>query len=98
MITITARIKVKQGTEVKAREILASLLNPSRADAGCISYDLHVCADDPSLFMFYEKWESKAHLDKHIETTHVKEALGKLELEEPTQIEAWTLERELERV
>lgn len=92
MIAITARIKVKTGTEEAARSVLSSLLKSSRADDGCISYDLHTQSEDPALFLFYERWESKSHLDKHIAAIHVKEALQKLDLEEPTQIAVWKIE------
>lgn len=96
MLTITALLKVKPGTEETAREILASLLKPSRADDGCIRYDLHTNKENPTLFLFYERWESKAHLDAHLQMDHVRTALGKLDLAEPAQISMWGLQSDPE--
>ena len=44
----------------------------SRAEPGCIGYDLHLAKNDPGLFLFYETWKSQADLDAHFETPHLK--------------------------
>ena len=96
MLTVVAQLRVKAGTEIAAREILASLLKPSRADTGCISYDLHTNVEDPTLFLFYELWESKDDLDTHLQTDHVRAGLGRLELAEKAQISMWELQNDPE--
>lgn len=89
MLTITAIIKAQPGTEEEAAEILRSLIEPSRKDAGCISYDMHINASDSGEFMFYEKWESQEALDAHMQTPHVKDALGKVKLASEPVITPW---------
>ncbi len=76
MLTVIATIRAKPGTELRAKEILTSLVKPTRQEAGCINYDLHVRADQPGTFVFYENWASEAALDAHLKTPHVQKALS----------------------
>jgi quinol monooxygenase YgiN len=71
-ITVVARFKAKDGMEKKLRELLLTLINPSRSDDGCINYDLHQSIEDPAIFIFYENWSSREHLDKHGSTAHIR--------------------------
>lgn len=92
-VTVVARIKAKKGMEAAVRQELMALISPSRADQGCINYDLHQAKDDPSVFLFYENWESKASLDSHLGTPHLKAFIGKAEglLAEPIDISLWEM-------
>jgi quinol monooxygenase YgiN len=87
-INVVARFRALEGMDHKLKEILLALIVPSRADEGCISYDLHQAIDDPSVFVFYETWESKAHLDRHASTPHVQQFRSKAKdlLAEPAQV------------
>ncbi len=76
-ITVVARFKSKPGMEDELKKLLLSLIKPSRSDEGCINYDLHQAIDDPTIFLFYENWRSKAHLDKHSATLHVQQFRSK---------------------
>jgi quinol monooxygenase YgiN len=69
-LTVLARVRAKREAvdEVK-RECLA-LVAPSRAEEGCINYDLHQSADDNTLFVFYENWTSREALERHLEMAH----------------------------
>lgn len=78
-IALIAKVKAKDGQVEALKAELLSLIEPTRAEAGCIKYDLHVSADDDSSFMFYEIWASKADLDMHIETPHLQGLLSKME-------------------
>ena len=71
-ITVLARFRAKTGLEQDLKELLLALIEPGRLDEGCINYDLHQAIDDPALFIFYENWLSREHLDKHSTTPHVE--------------------------
>ena len=45
---------------------------PTRAEPGNLAYDLTVDAQDPSLFVFVEHWDSQAALEAHRQTPHYK--------------------------
>ncbi len=74
-VTVVARIRAKSGMEGKLKQELLSLLGPTRAEAGCINYDLHQSVEDRSLFMFYENWVSKKDLDEHLAMPHMQSHL-----------------------
>ena len=48
----------------------------SRAEPGCIEYHMLRDQQDPSLFIFYEIWQSQAHLDVHSNLPHMKQFLA----------------------
>ena len=77
MVTVIARFRAAEGAEVELKELLLSLIEPSRSDEGCISYDLHQAFNDPALFVFHETWENKELLSKHSATEHVKQFRSK---------------------
>lgn len=64
--TITARSEFR--TEV--RQALDQVIPPSRAEAGCLQYDLHVTRDKPDSFVMIERWQDDATLDRHMATPH----------------------------
>ena len=49
-VTVIAAAFAKPGMEKEARQMLLGLLEPSRKDEGCISYDLHEEAGQPGRF------------------------------------------------
>ncbi len=78
IVTVIAQIKAQTGKEAEVRKELLSLVAPSRKDAGCINYDLHQAKDNPALFMFHENWESKAHLDRHLQKSDLQAVLARV--------------------
>ena len=71
-VTVVARIRAKPGLEGRVRGELYKLLAPTRAEAGCINYDMHESPVDPRDFLFYENWTSAEHLDAHLKSPHIK--------------------------
>ncbi len=92
-LTVIAHVRAKPGQESRVRQILENLLAPTRAEAGCINYDLHQSRTDPALFVFYENWESEAHLDAHARSVHIQSfrKLADETLAEPVQITKWQI-------
>ncbi|MBX3746380.1 MAG: antibiotic biosynthesis monooxygenase [Verrucomicrobiae bacterium] len=76
-VTVVARIQAQAGRESELREILSALLAPTRGEEGCLNYDLHQAAEDPTVFLFHENWRSREDLDRHLGSAHVTEALGR---------------------
>jgi quinol monooxygenase YgiN len=72
-LTIIAKLKAKEGCEEQLGAMLRSLLAPTRAEKGCINYDLHRSHDDPGLFIFYENWESRPLWEAHMKSPHLVE-------------------------
>lgn len=53
------------------RDGLMGLIAPTRAEAGCIQYDLHEDNSDPAHFFFYEIWASRTEWQTHMASAHL---------------------------
>ncbi len=71
-----AVLTAKSGSQQQVSEALAALVEPTRSEAGCVSYQLFVSAADPATFITLETWRSQADLDAHMQTPHVQQALA----------------------
>ncbi len=77
--------------EVKA--IVSAFVEPTRAEKGCIIYDLLVNENDPADLTFYEEWESADDLAAHSQSEHLAIGRKKLEglLEKPADVRKYSL-------
>ena len=78
-ITVVATFQARPGKESELKSALIGLVAPTRQEAGCINYDLHALPEDPAKFLFHENWTSKAHLDTHLRSAHIKALLPRVE-------------------
>jgi len=90
-VTVVVHLKAKAGMEEKVKQELSKLLAPTRLERGSINYDMHQSKDDPSLFLFYENWESEEDLKIHFESSHIKSWLKLADelLAEPLDLKLW---------
>jgi quinol monooxygenase YgiN len=80
-IRVVAHLTSKPETVDETRAALEAFIEPTRAEAGCIVYELMQNNDDPTDFTFVEEWESNETLDAHLESPHIsafKERAGDL--------------------
>jgi quinol monooxygenase YgiN len=78
-ITVFATFQARPGKEAELKKALISLISPTRKGAGCLNYDLHASPGDPAKFLFHENWTSKAALDAHLQNTHIRVLLPRLD-------------------
>jgi quinol monooxygenase YgiN len=78
-ITVVATFQAKPGKEAELKKALISLVAPTRAEAGCLNYDLHVSPDDAGKFLFHENWTTKAALDAHLKMPHIQVLLPRMD-------------------
>ena len=92
LLTVVAELIAKPGKEDSLREALLACVEPTRAETACVQYDLHESTDAPGHFVFYENWTSKAALDEHLQTPHLKNLGVQLPdlLAEPARILTFT--------
>ena len=69
IVTVIANIKVKPGLEERAKQVLLSAVGPTRAEPGCLTYDLHQSATDPTEFLFHENWADEEAFKAHAGST-----------------------------
>ena len=70
-LTIVANIHARPDKIDQVKKALQGLIGTTRAEAGCILYDLHQDNEDPAHFMFYEICESRALWQAHMSAPHL---------------------------
>ena len=76
MIHVLARITVKPESAAAARQILLTLVNETRKEAGCKAYELFQRADAPHEFQTVEEWADQASVDAHMSSPHIGAAIA----------------------
>lgn len=70
-LTIVANIHAKADKVELVRSELQKLIESTRAEDGCIQYDLHQDNENPAHFLFFENWESRDLWQKHMNAPHL---------------------------
>ncbi|QDT69022.1 Putative monooxygenase [Planctomycetes bacterium MalM25] len=93
-LTIVANIKAKADRVDLVKGELLKLTAPTRAEAGCVQYDLHQDNENPAHFLFFENWESRELWQDHMGSEHLAafkaaagDALEGITINEMTQID-----------
>ena len=68
--------RAKPGTEVELGRRLAGLVALTRAEPGCLAYDLHRSQTDPAVWVLIEAWGSAADLAAHVGSAHLQAFLA----------------------
>lgn len=80
MIRLNAFFEVKDNASIDAVKNLGTeLVNKSRNDKGCVSYDLFTSATRPLVMMFCETWKDEEVLKAHIASAHFTSLVPKIE-------------------
>ena len=58
------------------RTALSTLVEQTRHEDGCLSYDLFESAAAPNTFVTVERWRDQAALDEHMRSPHLAEAFA----------------------
>ena len=90
-ITVVATFEARPGKEAELKKALLSLPGPTRKEAGCMNYDLHILPENPAKFLFYENWTSKELLDAHLKSPHIAALLPRVDelCMAPPEIKLW---------
>ncbi|MFJ1758388.1 putative quinol monooxygenase [Kitasatospora sp. NPDC088134] len=75
-VTAIALLKAAPGAEEKVRAQALSLVEPSRAEPGNLSYQAYVHPEDPSAWLVFEEWADRAAFEAHLSSPHLTEALA----------------------
>jgi quinol monooxygenase YgiN len=86
-VFVVAHFRAKPGRAEELRAVLEGFVAPTRAEQGCLQYDLCVDADDGERFTFVEEWERRADLEAHSQPAHIQ--AGRQQLAELLAEPAW---------
>ena|SRR5688572_15704583 len=95
MIVLVARVHVKPSKREDFIKVAQGMLEPSRDEKGCISYNFFADTLDSGFFHFFEEWESQEALKKHSQSDHYQrysQAIAEL-LEKPSELRVYTVSK-----
>ncbi|MEA1983177.1 MAG: putative quinol monooxygenase [Campylobacterota bacterium] len=69
-ITKSVTFIAKDGCEAKMKELLTAMVKPSKAEDGCLFYEIVQYENDRKRFMAVETWANEAALDGHKASAH----------------------------
>ena len=73
---LAGQARAKPGKADALEAALIALVGPTREEDGVLQYHVHRDRADPDLFVFYEVWESVAHLEAHLLQPYVQDFLA----------------------
>ncbi len=76
MIKVMATLIAKADKVAETQAALSSLVAPTNAETGCISYELFQSDDDPTEFVTVEEWTDQDAIDSHMGSDHIAAALS----------------------
>ena len=77
-LRVIARVKARPDYVAQVQDILRALVDATRQEPGCLSYELLQNNSDPADFVFVEQWASAAAEQAHFVTPHLLSALQQL--------------------
>lgn len=90
MVCVFASGTVKDENAEKYITLAKEMVAETVKEDGCISYEL---VKRGNLYVFFERWESQAHLDAHRNTPHFKTIIPQLVELRETSNESIVLEK-----
>lgn len=75
-LIVVATITAKEGQRDIVRAALEAVVPPSRAESGCLRYELHVDNANPDRFVMLEEWTGAEALAAHEKTPHFRDLVG----------------------
>ena len=92
MIIVRITMKVLMEKRMEMMQTLLSMIEPTRKEKGCLSYDVFCDLEDNHLFNLIEEWETREDLDHHIRSERFSVLLGtKSLLEKPLEMKTHTV-------
>ena len=79
MIRLNAFVQTEEKNRQQIITLAKQLVEKSRQDAGCISYDFFASTTTPTVFMFCETWADQSSIDNHAPTHHFQTLVGEIE-------------------
>lgn len=70
MITIVAKNLIKQDKVDEFKVLAERLINESRKERGCISYNLYEDSSNGNILTFIEVWENREAINLHNSSEH----------------------------
>ena len=77
-LTNAAFLNAQPGKSAQLGEELLKLVAPSRAEPGCLRYEIHQSNDDSNAWLILEDWRKPTDFDAHMRSAYVTAFLAKV--------------------
>ncbi|MFF8380856.1 putative quinol monooxygenase [Streptomyces sp. NPDC015661] len=75
-ITLIARLRAADGKEQAVREMALSLVEPTLAEPGCLSYRPYQDPVEPGSWIVVEEWADREAFEAHLRSPHLAAAMA----------------------
>jgi quinol monooxygenase YgiN len=95
VIVVAVRVHVKAGKREEFIKLAQGMLEPSRDEKGCISYNFYADTQDANAFIYFEEWESGEALRQHTRSGHYSQYADQVPavLERPAEVRVYTVSK-----
>lgn len=92
-VRVVAHLTARPDKIEETRAALAAVIEPTRAENGCITYELMQNDAHPADFTFVEEWSTGAALDAHLESEHIRDLTSRADelFAAPPDVRRYTL-------
>jgi quinol monooxygenase YgiN len=77
-VHIVCELRCETADRERVRELALQFVEPARAEAGCLYYNLHQKLDEPNTFFIIDGWANQAAVDSHASNAHVASVMKEL--------------------
>lgn len=77
-VHIVAHAVARAGEEDRVQVLLEKLIEPTRAEPGCLKYELFVNKEKPGDFVFIEEYANDNAFQAHMDSKHVNAAIAEV--------------------
>lgn len=78
-MVLIARFHAQDGQEAAAEEALREVATPTRAEAGCLSFEVLRSKRDPRLFFIHSRWKDEEAFELHAQQPHTVHFVKKIQ-------------------
>jgi quinol monooxygenase YgiN len=92
-VVLNVHIQASPGAEDELAQHLSALVGPTRAEPGCVSYELFRDPEQPAKFMFQEVFRDQAALDAHLAMDYFQQFVKFREASKPDPVQSAVVTR-----
>lgn len=74
-LRVVARLIANPDQIDALKKVLMDVIPPTRAEKGCLQYDLYQNRDRRTEFTFIEEWTSEVALTEHLASNHIRQGM-----------------------
>jgi len=74
-VAVVAQYRVQQGEHAAVYAALSRMVAPTRAEAGCLAYDVYVDPDDHNFIVLIEEYKDSEAFQSHLDSAHFESIL-----------------------